>query len=322
MNSDGTTSRPCGDACGTMPSCAPLSVPYVPFQQQGSQKYSQADALANGTLFLMARINGTVWKINLAMLNNQDTYRFTKKLGALKGLRWEILSGEEQERLKSSVLRAVSLLTSGQVMPGSLLSVAVSPLSDLQVVKETPWKWVCTHSVSNGRQKKVSIPKAYPGFAPVPGLEPPMEPAPARWVLIGVSAALALLLGLAGFSTVESDKRAPEDVVAHTSLWDSPVVGFMNKCSVTEDANPLFHRLSLGFGNGEDKGPEGFMSGNVFATHLTGPILVKNPDFTDFLIRRIFERKGWELPEQLPVLPYEREAYEVTLRELMGRAGG
>lgn len=52
MNSDtGTTSRPCGDACGTLPSCAPLSVPYVPFQQEGSQKYNQADALANGTLF-------------------------------------------------------------------------------------------------------------------------------------------------------------------------------------------------------------------------------------------------------------------------------
>lgn len=52
MNSDtGTTSRPCGDACGTLPSCAPLSVPYVPFQQEGSQKYNQTDALANGTLF-------------------------------------------------------------------------------------------------------------------------------------------------------------------------------------------------------------------------------------------------------------------------------
>ena len=37
-----------------MPSCAPLAVPYVPFQQQGSQKYSQADALANGTLFQSA----------------------------------------------------------------------------------------------------------------------------------------------------------------------------------------------------------------------------------------------------------------------------
>ena len=34
-----------------MPACAPLAVPYVPFQQRGSKKYSQADALANGTLF-------------------------------------------------------------------------------------------------------------------------------------------------------------------------------------------------------------------------------------------------------------------------------
>ncbi len=129
-------------------------------------------------------------------------------------------------------------------------------------------------------------------------------------------------LGLADFSTVETDRRTPEDVVAHTSLWDSPVVGFMNKCSVTEDAAPLFGRLSLGFGNEEEKGPEGYLSGNVFATHLTGPVLVKNPDFTDFLIRRIFELKSWEIPETLPVLPYEREAYEVTLKELTARIGG
>ena len=52
MNSDtGSNSRPCADACGTMPACAPLAVPYVPFQQRGSQKHNQADALANGTVF-------------------------------------------------------------------------------------------------------------------------------------------------------------------------------------------------------------------------------------------------------------------------------
>ena len=52
MNPDnGTNSRPCADACGTMPACAPLAVPYVPFQQQGSPKYCQTDALANGTVF-------------------------------------------------------------------------------------------------------------------------------------------------------------------------------------------------------------------------------------------------------------------------------
>ena len=41
----------CGDACGNMPPCAPLAVPYVPFQQTGSKRYAQQDALQNGTLF-------------------------------------------------------------------------------------------------------------------------------------------------------------------------------------------------------------------------------------------------------------------------------
>ena len=41
----------CADSCGTLPSCAPLAVPYVPFQQKNSQKYSKMEALSNGTLF-------------------------------------------------------------------------------------------------------------------------------------------------------------------------------------------------------------------------------------------------------------------------------
>ena len=130
-------------------------------------------------------------------------------------------------------------------------------------------------------------------------------------------------LGLAEFTTVETDRRDPGDVIAHTSLWDSPVVGFMNKCSVTRGVEtPLFDRLSLGLGNQVEHGPEGYASGNVLGTHITGPVLVKNPDFTGFLIRRLFEAKGWAAPEALPDLPYEREAYEVTLKELSARAGG
>ncbi len=127
-------------------------------------------------------------------------------------------------------------------------------------------------------------------------------------------------MGLADFVTVETDKRDPEDVIAHSTLWDTPVVGFMNKCSRTTGVtSPLFDSLKLGLGNEAELGAEGYVDGNLFATHITGPVLVKNPDFIDVLIRRIFEVKGWELPERLPVLPYEREAYEVTLRELSAR---
>lgn len=45
-------SRPdCPDNCGTMPGCAPLAVPYVPFQQTDSKRYEQMEALSEGTLF-------------------------------------------------------------------------------------------------------------------------------------------------------------------------------------------------------------------------------------------------------------------------------
>lgn len=50
-NNQGTASRPCGEGQGTLMNCAPLAVPFVPFQQTGGKTYSRADALANGTLF-------------------------------------------------------------------------------------------------------------------------------------------------------------------------------------------------------------------------------------------------------------------------------
>ncbi|MBR2131835.1 MAG: hypothetical protein IJ955_04715 [Oscillospiraceae bacterium] len=127
-------------------------------------------------------------------------------------------------------------------------------------------------------------------------------------------------LSLADFTTVETDRRVPEDVIAVTPLWDTPLVGFMNKCSTTTGiTTPLFPSLALGFGNDAEHGAEGFVSGNLFATHITGPVLVKNPAFTDLILCRLFAAKGWELPNLLPVLPHERESYAVTLRELQAR---
>ena len=43
--------RPCDSGSGSLPSCAPLAVPYVPLQPASSVRYEQKDALANGTLF-------------------------------------------------------------------------------------------------------------------------------------------------------------------------------------------------------------------------------------------------------------------------------
>lgn len=47
----GTEPAPCADNCGVLPSCAPLAVPYVPFQQSGAKRYDQMEALSCGTLY-------------------------------------------------------------------------------------------------------------------------------------------------------------------------------------------------------------------------------------------------------------------------------
>jgi len=127
-------------------------------------------------------------------------------------------------------------------------------------------------------------------------------------------------LGLADFTTVETDQRDPEDVIAHTALLDAPVVGFMNKCSRTSGVtNPLFDGLKLGLGNEKEKSAEGHVNGNLFATHITGPVLVKNPHMAHLVMERLFTAKDWAMPEGWPVLPHQQEAYEVTLKELSAR---
>ena len=127
-------------------------------------------------------------------------------------------------------------------------------------------------------------------------------------------------LAVAEFETEEYFKRIGVDVVAVSTLWEEKTVGFMNKSSDTRGiTTPLFSRLALGYGNESEGGAEGYACGNVFATHITGPVLVKNPAFTDLIISRLYGRKGWEKPAAFPRLPHEQEAYEVTARELQAR---
>lgn len=45
------TAEGCGDIRGTLPACAPLANPYVPFQGRNPDRYTAGRALIKGTLF-------------------------------------------------------------------------------------------------------------------------------------------------------------------------------------------------------------------------------------------------------------------------------
>ena len=127
-------------------------------------------------------------------------------------------------------------------------------------------------------------------------------------------------LGLASFSTEHGKRRIVEDVYGHTDLYPEAVVGFMNKCGlVTGVETPLLTELALGFGNEKEKGPEGFHWKNVFASQLTGPLLVKNPPLLETVAAAIYARRGKPLPVDRPVDRWAQAAYQVTEEQLRAR---
>ena len=130
-------------------------------------------------------------------------------------------------------------------------------------------------------------------------------------------------LGLADFLSRETEKRFVEDVYGTCPLFPEAIVGFMNKSAViTGIETPLLTGLSMGYGNDGEKRPEGYQKGSVFASALTGPILVKNPALLREVTRRVLTYAGAEVPETIPVDGELERGYAVTAEELRKRAEG
>ncbi len=126
-------------------------------------------------------------------------------------------------------------------------------------------------------------------------------------------------LSLSEFETTESfKKRITGDAVCTCRFIEKDFVGFINKCSNTTGIKSPLFTMKLGYGNCENDKGEGIRINNVFGTHLIGPILVKNPHFTRYILNLIAEKTGEFIYRDF-VNPYEQEAYDTTLRELNKR---
>lgn len=130
-------------------------------------------------------------------------------------------------------------------------------------------------------------------------------------------------IGLADFTSVQGNKRFVEDVYGHTDLYPDAVVGFMNKCSTISGVEtPLLTEVSLGFGNEGEKAPEGFHRNNVFASQLTGPLLVKNPRILDAVVDAIYQHRGEPLPAERPTDHWAEDGWAITAEQLKLRSEG
>lgn len=111
-------------------------------------------------------------------------------------------------------------------------------------------------------------------------------------------------------------KRYLGDVIYSFGEEGKTVIGFVNKCSQTEQAGSELFRTGKEQGNTLTSGTEGYLADGIVATGLTGPVLIKNPDLCRWFLDRLYGKAGF-VPVQRDEMTVQRQAFVAAYRELL-----
>lgn len=128
-------------------------------------------------------------------------------------------------------------------------------------------------------------------------------------------------LGIFDFETKRDKDRTTSDVIYESQFLKNPVVGFVNKGTrIYHNMNPFF-KVKFGIGENENNDYEGVKYKNFYGTHVSGPILVRNPEFLQKILIEICKSKSNNFKFKKIAYKNEEDGYELILSELMKRSG-
>ena len=123
-------------------------------------------------------------------------------------------------------------------------------------------------------------------------------------------------LDLLSFRTEHIDKRITTDAICISNYFKEKIVGFINTSSIVKDnENPLFKYEY----NTENLETDGIIYKNVLGTHLIGPLLIRNPEILEYVIKKICTKKDEKFEYKKIEYKEEKEGYELVLKELENR---
>lgn len=109
------------------------------------------------------------------------------------------------------------------------------------------------------------------------------------------------------FKNASSDRIVGE-VKASTKLIKDKIVGFQNRCDLNYNVkNPLF-KVEEKYSNDLTNQNEGFNYKNVYATHIIGPLFIRNPYLIDYLLNRIcnYKKLNYKSLDELSIKAYKK----------------
>ena len=118
--------------------------------------------------------------------------------------------------------------------------------------------------------------------------------------------------------STDRDHRCIGNIAVETTMDGETfkAVGFENHGGQTKNVSSPFAKVLSGHGNAYGAGFEGFMTDQILATYMHGPLLPKNPKIADNIIKRALKKRygSVTLPELDDTI--ENKAKEVMLKRL------
>ena len=88
-----------------------------------------------------------------------------------------------------------------------------------------------------------------------------------------------------------STDRIVGEIIGTTKLIKEKIIGFQNRCDLNYNIKTPLFKLDKKYSNDLENSNEGFTYKNVYATHIIGPLLIRNPYFADYLLKKLCESK-------------------------------
>ena len=113
-------------------------------------------------------------------------------------------------------------------------------------------------------------------------------------------------------------KRCIGNIVIETNLngVNTKIIGFENHGGQTFNINNSFGKVVFGNGNKFGDSEEGYFQSNVIATYLHGPLLSKNPELADYIIKYCLDRK---YDESISLQPLKDDFENLCREQLLNR---
>lgn len=114
------------------------------------------------------------------------------------------------------------------------------------------------------------------------------------------------------------DERCIGNIAVETTMDGKTfkAVGFENHGGQTKNVSTPFAKVLSGHGNEMHSGYEGFMNEQVLATYMHGPLLPKNPDIADAILKRALKKRYGEVTLEPYDDTIEYQAQNVMLERL------